>query len=198
MLTLHRPGRGLWHRLPAGPKAAMLMVIVLGVCLLPVSRGSTAITAAVCVACYAMPGVGLRELLRQLSLARWILGVTAAGQLLFLGPEDAVANTVRVAAAVVLSGLLALTTPVSTLLDALERALRPLALLRLDPRRAALVLALTLSTLPVLAGLAREVREAQRARGGGQSLRHFAMPFLVLALKHADALGDALTARGVR
>ncbi|MGO2362398.1 MAG: energy-coupling factor transporter transmembrane protein EcfT, partial [Brachybacterium tyrofermentans] len=63
---------------------------------------------------------------------------------------------------------------------------------------AALVLAVTLNTLPVLAGLARDVRETQRARGGGQSLRHFAMPFLVLALKHADALGDALTARGVR
>ncbi|MGP5920730.1 energy-coupling factor transporter transmembrane component T family protein [Brachybacterium alimentarium] len=198
MLTLYRPGTGLWHRLPAGPKAAVLMVIVLGVCLLPVSYTSAAIAAAVCMVCYAVPGTGPRELVRQLYITRWILVVTVAGQLLFLGPEEAAANTMRVAAAVVLSGLLALTTPVSELLDALERALGPLALLRIDPQRAALVLAVTLNTLPVLAGLARDVREAQRARGGGQSLRHFAMPFLVLALKHADALGDALTARGVR
>lgn len=198
MLTLYRPGDGPWHGLPAGPKAVVLMVIVLGVCLLPVSYRSAALTAAVCVACYAVPGTGMRELGRQLHAVRWILLITAAGQLLFLGPEDAVANTTRVGVAVVLSGLLVLTTPVGELLDALERGLRPLALLGLDPQRAALVLAVTLNTLPVLAGLARDVREAQRARGGGQSLRHFAMPFLVLALKHADALGDALTARGVR
>ena len=123
-------------------------------------------TAIVCAACFAVPGVGLRELLRQLCAARWILGVTAAGQLLFLGPEEALANTVRVAATVALCGLLALTTPVSTLLEALERALRPLALLRLDHRRAALVLTVALSTLPVLAGLAR-----QNAKGlsGGET-----------------------------
>jgi biotin transport system permease protein len=50
----------------------------------------------------------------------------------------------------------------------------------------------------VLARLAHEVRQAQHARGGRPSLRYFATPFLVIALKHADALGDALTARGVR
>jgi biotin transport system permease protein len=174
------------------------MLIVLGVTLIPTSWWGAVFTAGVCVGCYAVRGAGMRDLVQQIVAIRWILVVTLAGQLVFVGAEYAVANTTRVCVAVVISGLLALTTPVSELLEVLERALRPLAWLRIDPQRAALTFAVTLSTLPVLARLEREVREAQRARGGGRSLRLFAIPFLVVALKHADALGDALTARGVR
>jgi biotin transport system permease protein len=198
MVTLYRPGNGPWHRLPAGPKTALLLLIVLGVCLLPATWWAAAVMAAGCLACYALPGAGMRELGRQLVTVRWIVGLTLAGQLVFLGPESAAANTTRVAVACALAALLALTTPATELLETIERAMRPLALLRVDPQRAALTLSVTLSTLPVLAGLARDVREAQRARGGGRSLRHFAMPFLVMALKHADQLGEALAARGVR
>jgi biotin transport system permease protein len=198
MVTLYRPGNGPWHRLPAGPKTALLLLIVLGVCLLPATWWAAAVMAAVCLACYALPGAGLRELGRQLVTVRWIVGLTLAGQLVFLGPESAAANTARVAVACALAALLALTTPATELLETIERAMQPLALLRIDPQRTALTLSVTLSTLPVLAGLARDVREAQRARGGGRSLRHFAMPFLVMALKHADQLGEALAARGVR
>jgi biotin transport system permease protein len=45
---------------------------------------------------------------------------------------------------------------------------------------------------------ARDVREAQLARGVRRDVRAFAVPYLVMALKHADELGDALAARGVR
>jgi biotin transport system permease protein len=198
MVTLYRPGDGPWHRLRAGPKTALLLLLVLGICLLPATWWAAAAMAGFCLACYALPGAGMRELGRQLVALRWIVGLTLTGQLVFLGPESAAANTARVAAACALAALLALTTRATELLESVERAMRPLAWLRIDPGRAALTLSVTLSTLPVLAGLARSVREAQRARGGGRSLRHFAMPFLVMALKHADELGDALVARGVR
>lgn len=198
MVTLYRPGDGPWYRLPTGWKTALLLVVVLAVCLLPPTWWAAGVMAAVCVACYAVPGIGLRELVRQAWAARWIVAVTLAGQLIFLDPEHAVANAARVTAAITLAGLLTLTTPATELLDTVERAMRPLARLGLDPQRAALTLSVTLSTLPVLARLARDVREAQLARGSGRSLRHFAMPYLVLVLKHADELGDALAVRGVR
>lgn len=198
MVTLYRPGDGPWHRLRPGRKTALLLLIVLGVCLLPATWWAVAVMAGVCLACYALPGAGLRELGRQLVAIRWIVGLTLVGQLVFLGPQSAAANTTRVAVACALAALLALTTRATELLETIERAMEPLARLRIDPGRVALTLAVTLSTLPVLANLARDVREAQRARGGGRSLRHFAMPFLVMALKHADELGEALAARGVR
>lgn len=198
MVTLYRPGTGLLHRMPAGPKALALVVVVLAVSLLPSAWWAAATAALVTVAAYLLSGLGLRELGRQLVALRWIVVITAAGQLLFLATEPAIANTARVLAAVLLAALLALTTRVTELLDAVERGLGPLRILRLDPQRAALLLTVTLSTVPVLARLAGDVRTAQRARGARGGIVTFAVPFLVVALKHADQLGDALTARGVR
>ena len=203
MLSLYRPGDGPLHRMPAGPKTLLILALVLAVSLLPPEWWAAGVAAGVCVAAYAAATLrdgmlGMRELGRQVYAVRWVVLITVAGQLIFLGPEPAVANTARVTAAIVLAGLLVLTTRVTDLLDAVERGLSPLRALRLDPQRAALLLTVTLSTVPVLARLARDVREAQRARGARGGLRTFAVPFLVVALKHADELGDALTARGVR
>ncbi|HEX2361852.1 MAG TPA: energy-coupling factor transporter transmembrane component T, partial [Jiangellaceae bacterium] len=63
--------------------------------------------------------------------------------------------------------------------------------------RVALVLALAIRAVPVVAGLASEVRDAQRARGIAADPRSFAVPFVVRSLRHADALGEALAARGL-
>jgi biotin transport system permease protein len=203
VLTLYRPGGGWLHRLPAGPKMGILLVLVLAVSFLPSTWWAAAVAAGAAVLLYAVAGLndgalGMRELGRQVHALRWLLLFTLATQLVFLGPEPAVANTARLTAAVVLAGLLALTTPVTALLDAFERGLRPLRRLGVEPERTALLLTVTLGTIPVLARLAREIRDAQRARGVRAGLRAFVVPFLIVALKHADQLGDALTARGVR
>jgi biotin transport system permease protein len=200
MLSLYRPGDGWLHRMPSSPKILLLLTLVLGVSLLPSAWWAAAAAAMLSILAYALAGLsgGMRELGRQLLTIRWVLAITVAGQLIFLGPEQAVANTARVAAAIVLAALLVLTTRVSALLDAIEQGLRPFARFGLDPGRAALLLTVTLNTIPVLAGLARDIRDAQRTRGGRADLRAFTVPFLVMALKHADELGDALAARGVR
>jgi biotin transport system permease protein len=59
------------------------------------------------------------------------------------------------------------------------------------------MLTLGIRCVPVVVGLAEEVREAQLARGLGSSPRAFAVPLIVRSLRHADALGEALVARGV-
>lgn len=203
MLSLYRPGDALLHRMPAGPKLLLILAAVLAVSVLPSQWWAAAAAAAAVVLAYAVAGLhdgllGMRELARQTVALRWLIVVTLGAQLVFLGPEPAVANTARVTAAVLLAGLLVLTTRVTELLDAVERGLRPLERLGLDSGRAAVLLTVTLTTVPVIARLAGEVREAQRARGARPGLRHFAVPFLILSLKHADQLGEALAARGVR
>lgn len=203
MLSLYRPGDGLLHRMPAGPKLLLILAAVLAVSVLPSQWWGAAVAGAAVVIAYAVAGLhdgllGMRELARQVVALRWLIVVTLGAQLLFLGPEPAVANTARVAAAVLLAGLLVLTTRVTELLDAVERGLRPLERLGFDSERAAVLLTVTLTTVPVVARLAGDVREAQRARGARPGLRFFAVPFLILSLKHADQLGEALAARGVR
>lgn len=204
MLSLYRPGDGPLHRMPSGSKTLLILAVVLGVSLLPSSWWGAAAAVAVMVLAYSLAGLadgmlGLACLSRQLFAIRWVMVIMLIGQCIFLGLEQAVANTARVSAAIAIAGLLMLTTQVSALLDSFERGLRPLSLVRPDaPARAALLLTVTLTTVPVLARITNEVREAQKARGARGSLRTAAVPFLVMTLKHADELGDALTARGVQ
>jgi biotin transport system permease protein len=203
MLSLYRPGDGILHRMPAGPKLLLVLAAVLAVSLLPSQWWAAGAAAGAAVVAYAVAGLrdgmrGMRELARATIALRWLILVTLAAQLIFLGPEAAVSNTARVTSAVLLAGLLVLTTRVTALLDAVERGLHPLGRFGFDSERAAVLLTVTFTTVPVLARLAGEVREAQRARGGRPGLRFFAVPFLILSLKHADQLGEALAARGVR
>lgn len=197
MLTLFRPGAGPWHRMPTGPKTVLLAVLVLGVSVLPATWGFAVVPVAACIAAYALPGVGLGELGRQVWSLRWLIAISLLGQAIFLGAEPAVVGTLRIIAAVTLASLLAVTTPVSVLLSSFERALGPARVVGVDPARAALLLVVALGTVPTLVRLAGDVRDAQRARGGPRGIRFFVVPFLILALRHADDLGDALTARGV-
>lgn len=198
MLSLYRPGHGLLHRMPTGPKMLLLAVVAVGLAALPTVAWVAAVCAVAVLVAYVVSGIGVRELGRQVWGLRWILAITVVGQLVFLGPEPALANTARVAAALLVAALLPLTTRVDDMLDALERGLGPLRRIGMDAERAALLLAVTITTIPVLARLAAEVREAQRARGIRPSLRAGLVPFIVLSLRHADQLGEALAARGVR
>jgi biotin transport system permease protein len=203
VLSLYRPGDGLLHRVPAGPKLVLLIVLVLAVSLLPTRAWAAAAAVGVCLLAYMLAGLGdgmlgLRVVAQQLWALKWVVAFMLIGQVIFLGPAPALLNTVRVVSAVLLALLLTLTTRVTDLLDAVERGLAPLALVHLDPARVALLLTVTISTLPVMGRIAHDVREAQRARGARPGIRHFAVPYLVLALKHADEVGDALAARGVR
>lgn len=198
MLTLYREGTGPLHRMPAGPKALLLAAAVLGLSFLPSAWWAVGVACAVPVAAYLAAGLGARTLGRQAAALRWVMLVTLGAQLIFLPAEAAVANASRVLAAILLAGLLVLTTRITDLLDAVERWLRPASRLGVDPQRVALLLTVTITTLPVLARLAAGVREAQRARGARGGIRTFVVPFLVVSLKHADELGEALSARGVQ
>ncbi len=203
MLSLYRPGSGWLNRVPAGPKMLLFIAGALGISLLPSQWWAGGVALGAAVLAYAAAdlrdgALGLQVFAAQVWAVRWVILVTAVAQLIFVGLEPAFANTCRITAAIVFAGLLMLTTRVTDLLDALERGLRPFARLGLRPDRVALMLTVTLSTVTVLGRLARDIRDAQRARGARSSLRAFAVPFLVAALKHADDLGDALNARGVR
>ena len=140
MLSLYRPGDGPLHRMPAGPKLVLILAAVLAVSILPSQWWGAAVAGGAVVLAYALAGLGdgllgMRELARQVVALRWLIVVTLGAQLVFLGPEPAVSNTARVTAAVLLAGLLALTTRVTELLDAVERGLRPLERLGLDSER---------------------------------------------------------------
>jgi biotin transport system permease protein len=145
---------------------------------------------------YGAAGLPMTVVGRQLRPLLWIGLFTAGFHVLVNGWERAFVVVGTLAVLVLLAALVTLTTRTTDLVDAVVAGCRPLRVLRVDPERIGLVIALGIRCVPVVIGLAEEVRDAQRARGLGASPRAFAVPLLVRSLRHADALGEALTARG--
>lgn len=195
-LGLYRPGDSVIHRLSAGTKLVALFLLAIAVSVPPPTVWLLGTLTLVVAVLYLIAGLGIAELGRQVVMIRWlILFVTITG-VLFLPLEVAIANVTRMVLVIVLAGLITLTTRTSAILDAFERGLSPLRRFGVDPARISLVLALAIRTVPVIAGFARQLGDAQRARGGRVSVRAFVVPLLVLSLRHSDDLADALVARG--
>ncbi|HMG32067.1 MAG TPA: energy-coupling factor transporter transmembrane protein EcfT [Jiangellaceae bacterium] len=189
------PGRSWLHLLPASAKLAGLTAAMVAVLLVDSPAGIAA-AGGVTVLLYVSAGLAY-ALPAQVRPLRWLVVGLVALQALTAGWTAAVTVTGRLVVAVVLAGLITLTTRVVDLLDVFERVLRPARRVGVDSERVALVLALAIRAVPVVAGLAVEVRDAQRARGPRGSVRAYAVPLVVRTLRHADALGEALVARGL-
>ncbi|MEV0617420.1 energy-coupling factor transporter transmembrane protein EcfT [Nonomuraea sp. NPDC050404] len=190
------PGTSFLHRLPAGVKLAALALACTGLVLLR-PPWALAVAGVAVAALYALARVGVAAAWAQVKPVRWFAVALFVMQLIFADLDSAIATTLRVVLAVALAGLVTLTTRAAAMMAALERCLSPVRFLGLDPFRLSLLLSLTVRSVPVVASLATRVREAQRARGVERSLRAFAVPLVVSSLRHADALGEAMSARGL-
>lgn len=198
MISLYHPGTSPLHRMAAGPKILVFAAVALLLSLLPVSVWTVVTAYALVAVGYVLSQVGIREFGHQLYIIRWVVVVMLIPQLIFLTPLAAATTASRVVAVILIAALITLTTRVPDLLDAIERSLSPLRRFGVDPTSIGLLFALTITAIPVIRGFAFTIREAQRARGARTRLSTFAVPLLVLSLKHADDVADALTARGVR
>lgn len=195
-LGLYLPGQSVVHRAPAGVK--LLGVLVAGGGSVLLDRAwQVAVALVMVLVGYVVAGISWHTAVRQLRPLVWIAGFVAAFHVLVNGWERAFVVVGVIAALVLLASLVTLTTRTTALVDAIVAACRPLRRAGVDPERIGLLLALSIRSVPVVVGLAEEVRDAQRARGLAASPRAFAVPLIVRSLRHADALGDALVARGV-
>lgn len=195
-LGLYVPGASVVHRLPAGVKLLLLLLVGAGSVLLD-SWWQVAALLVLVLGGYPLAGLSLRTALGQVRPLVWVAGFAAVVHVVVSGWERAGVVLGVLASLVLLAALVTLTTRATAMVDAIVTACRPLRAVGLDPDRVGLVLTLGIRCVPVVVGLAEEVRDAQLARGLGSSPRAFAVPLIVRSLRHADALGEALVARGV-
>jgi biotin transport system permease protein len=196
MIQLYRPGASLLHRAPVRVKLALLAAVALLLSLLPQDAVSIGVALLGVGGLYLLAGFSPRVVGVELWRIRWLVLVLGVALAVFVSPLSAWISTGRVIALLLLAGLLTSTTRMADLLDALHRMLRPLRRIGVDADAVAMTLSLTLTMIPVVAGFADRVRDAQRARGVRLGVRAV-VPLLVLALRHADDVGDALVARGI-
>jgi biotin transport system permease protein len=195
-IGVYQPGMSVVHRAPAGLK--LLLLVLVGAATFMVGNLHTLGAALLAVLLlYALAGLGPRVVWRQLRPLVWLVVAFGVFHALLNGWLAALLVVGTILVLVLLAGLVSTTTRTTALVDSIVGALRPLRRVGVDPERIGLLLALSVRAVPVVAGLAGEVRDAQRARGVRADVRTFGAPFLIRSLRHADALSEALRARGV-
>ncbi|NGP06215.1 energy-coupling factor transporter transmembrane protein EcfT [Rhodococcus sp. 14C212] len=192
----HRASSPL-HRAPAGPKLLITAVLIVALTVWMRQPWQVPVAGVVVLGLYLLARIPPRPALRQLRPLLWMLVVIAAFQVLLAGWERAVVVCGQLLVAVALAALVTLTTRVSDMLDAIVAGLGPFRRVGVDPERVGLVLVMTVRAVPMLGGIVAQVTEARKARGLGFSLRALAVPVVVGALLTAEAMGEALVARGL-
>lgn len=186
MISLYVPGSGPLHKCPAGVKVFALAVLSLGLALAPASLWT--MTAAVCIACAAIALAALKPSIVGKDLLRALPFIIFIGGTLWLLQDWLMAGTAaaRILAIFTLASVLSRTTRVAEMMEVWPFRLS---------ERLALAVSLVMTMIPALISLGAQVRDAQRSRGLRTSLRRWLMPFLVLSLRHADDVDDAIRAR---
>lgn len=195
-IGLYHPGSTVIHRIPACAKLLVLLVGIVAVTLLR-QWWQLAVAAGAVAALYAVARIPPRVAWSQLRPLRFLIPAVAALQVWLSGWHTATQVCGTILIAVALAALATLTTRVSAMLDALATVLCPLRHVGVDPDRIALLLATTIRCIPLVAGIVSAVTEARKARGLGFSVVALGAPVVVRSLRAADALGEALIARGV-
>lgn len=196
VIGLYSPGRSWLHRLAAGWKLAGMLLALTGLIALQ-HLWQLGVAAAVIATGFISARVPWSAMWIQLRPLRWLLLLIAVAQVVLSGWHSAgmVCGGLLISFAV--ATLVTLTTRVSDILDVCQQLLRPLARFGLDADRVGLVLAMTIRCIPLLTGIVDEVSQARKARGLGFSIVALVVPVVVRALRSADAMGEALIARGV-
>lgn len=197
MIGLYRPGDSLLHRMPAGAKLLLLIGSIVAATVFVRNPIEVGIVGVVVGGLFALARIPVKVAVAQLRPMVWMLLIIAVFQVLITSPARAAVVCGVLLISVALAALVTLTTRVTDLLDTVTRALGPLRRFGVDPDRIGLLLALAIRCVPLLAGIVHDVAEARRARGLQWSMTALATPVLVRALRTADAMGDALAARGV-
>lgn len=195
MFAPYHPGTGALHRASPGLKLVALAVAGTALFLLanPLAMAGVALGA---LTLYPLAGLKLSHAVDQMRPVALMGALILVVQALFDGPLSALLVGARLMALLLLAGLVSLTTRTSAMIETMERALRPLGALGLNPRKAALALSLGVRFVPLVAQVSAEVREAQRARGLENNLLALAIPTLIRALRLTDEIADAIEARG--
>jgi len=190
------PGESVLHRAPAGAKLlALALAAVLSVLIR--QPWQVVVLLVVVVVLYLVARIPWRTALAQGRPLLWFAAALTVFQLLVSGWEKAVVIVGGMLGLVLLAALVSLTTRTTEIVDAVVAGAAPLRRVGADPERLGLLVALAVRAVPVIVELAREVRQAQVARGAAASPTAFVVPLVVRSLRHADRLADALVARGI-
>ena len=196
MLSLYYPTGSAIHRAPTWLKLLVLALGSTALFFLPDAYWSAAVVGLPVLG-YLAARLPLRVLGADAARMAFLLVFLVITQLIFNDPEVAVTVVARLTTIILSAQLFTRVTKIQHLIATVERLTTPLKPLGANPYKIALAVALMLSALGQIIGFIGQVRDAQRARGARLAPWSWVAPVMVLSLKHADDMADALTVRGL-
>lgn len=192
------------HRLRAGVKLiglfifAALVIAFRGTLLGPFT-GLVSTTAALLISFVltllaGMRGRDLLRVLRRFAIVAVLLFAFQAWQHGWLHAYEIVGGLL---ALILAASAFTASTVVDEMLDTITWALGPLRRVGAKPESVALAFSLTITSIPVILGVARETQSAAKARGLERHPRALLVPFALRTVAHAQLTGEALAARGL-
>ena len=193
---LYVPSESPLHRLDVGVKLLVLMALGIGL-ILTKSVLLLILVVAVTGLLFAFAAeLGLMRLWQTTRpLLIWFVFIAVA-QILVANAETAGLIVLRLAVLVWAAALVTYTTRLSDMMECLIRISGWLSPLGVSPHRVAFMIALTIRLIPALSDVVQDVRDAQRARGIENSIIASVVPVLTRVFQQADAMSEALEARG--
>lgn len=216
----HFPGESSVHRLDPRIKLVLTLVYIVVLFAVPNISGMVLAFAAVLVL-YLMAKIPLRVLTRSMKPLLPIILFTAILNLFFAAGEPivqfwifkisregiyyAITMVLRILCLIAGSSLLTYTTSPIVLTDAVERLLRPLAVLHLPVHELAMMMTIALRFIPTLIEETEKIMNAQKARGADldtgsllqrvKALVPVLIPLFISSFRRADELAMAMECR---
>lgn len=198
MKSLHVDGTGWLYRV--SPRLKLLTLMGFSIALF-LTRDLAALVAATVLAAGVLSAtrLPLRDIALRLRPVMLTIFLVAAFSYLLLLVNDASVNLLRLTALALLATAVTITVSISQFMDEITLAAGPLE--RLGLLKAAdigLAVGLVVRFVPEIVNRYHAVRDAHRARGLPVRMATIVAPLVIMTLKDADAIADAIDARGFR
>lgn len=139
---------------------------------------------------FFVSGFSIRRMLETLAQLKFLLVIVLIPQVYFFGLKQGLVNFEVTITGILLAILFTATTKTSDLVSLLEKLFRSKSL--------ALLIALSLNSIPLVAAISKGIVEAGKARGVRIRPVRQMINLFVISLKQADDYAEALAARGVQ
>lgn len=190
MLSLYQPGNSLIHRLPAWSKLLVLAIVLAVVSMLPKSVYVASIFTGLVVFSFLLSGYSPMVYLKTLWKLKFFALIIFIPQAIVLGLELGANSSAVLLNGIVLATLVTMTTKTSEIVALIQRLTRS--------ENFALLIGLSINSIAVVSGIARDIVEAGKARGVRPSTLRQLINLFVVSLGQAEIYAEALAARGVR
>ncbi|WJZ02916.1 Energy-coupling factor transporter transmembrane protein EcfT [Corynebacterium freiburgense] len=196
-LGVYIPGDTLIHRIPPAAKLLSLFAFTITATWLASTPIQATIAVLIPLPTYIIARIPIRIALGQIWPPIPFLLALGAFQWWQAGWEKALTTTLVILAAIIAAVIITLTTTTAAMMESLERTMQPLARFGFPAETISLAISLTLRLIPLQLATVYEVLDARKARGADFSVTAFGTPVMIRSIRRAQAIGDALHARGI-